>query len=456
MPVLDGSGSEVLVDGLDGVEGDLAALAQGLPAEHGGEHGLGDAPMSVALEEQPLGLQPVVHFGEHVVGGGEHEPLAGAHIDVLEVVVVGDVAAVLARAPGLRLPASDAVHDRVREHVDAPRDAVGLLQHAHVPGEGEEALDIRPRPGVHGLIIVAGEVGVLGPLCESSDKPPLQAGEVLRFVDDEGLEPRQSLWLLEHLLQEVGEVEEPPRFLEVPVRALDVLEVVPHDAHLRGVVVLSQVEVLDPRDVDLGEDRVVHLDVEFFLALRDGDLEPRLLGELGVVFRGHHVLVGDGEAPVREAVQGAEPREVGVPAEVRELADGAVTGLGRGLAGEGEIADARGVHSGVECLLHDVQQIGCFTCAQLRRAEDLCDLRPASSYISHRVYSSVLLNAICSARIASSPAGFWGYCSICFHRCDGLPRPSAKAFPTPAPPPPDGGVYRRILHSWFFFRCSVG
>ena len=76
----------------------------------------------------------------------------------------------------------------------------------------------------------------------------------------------------------------------MPVCAIDVLEVIPLDLHAGLVVVLTQVQVLDPCDVDLVEDRMVYLHGKLFFTRLCSNLNPRGLGELGVMFGRHHIF----------------------------------------------------------------------------------------------------------------------------------------------------------------------
>ena len=108
--VLDEVAVHVLVDHLDHREWHLTALAQLLPAQHRHEDVLADAALSVALEQQALALDPVVHVGEHVVRCSQDEPVAVADVDLVEVVVVVDRADLFARFPNLWLALFDARH----------------------------------------------------------------------------------------------------------------------------------------------------------------------------------------------------------------------------------------------------------------------------------------------------------------------------------------------------------
>ena len=111
--VLDQAAVKVLVDHLDDVERDLAAFAQLLPAQHRYQDVLADAALAVALKQQALTLDPVVHVGEHVVGAGQDEPVAVTDVDLLKIVVVTDAAFLFTGLPDLWLTLLDARHHMV-------------------------------------------------------------------------------------------------------------------------------------------------------------------------------------------------------------------------------------------------------------------------------------------------------------------------------------------------------
>ena len=128
---------------------------------------------------------------------------------------------------------------------------------------------------------------------------------------------------------------------------------IPLDSDLTVVVVRVQVLSAYAGDVDLIEDGVICVDGEV-LALADLNIQPGLFGELPKVAGLHHVLSGDGEAVVSKAVQSLKPREVVKPVKVGELFNGAVTGLGRRLTGEGKVTDLCGVGTALQFDVHHV------------------------------------------------------------------------------------------------------
>jgi hypothetical protein len=74
----------------------------------------------------------------------------------------------------------------------------------------------------------------------------------------------------------------------------------------------------------------------------------------------HHVLCAKAEAAVGETVQRPKPREVGVGIEVRELGNAPLLGFVCGLAREGKVADPCGGDTGLQLVLDDAQEEGCF------------------------------------------------------------------------------------------------
>ena len=278
------------------------------------------------------------------------------HVHVVVVVVVVDAAGLIARLPDLGLALADALDHGVGQVVNLRWHAVGLVQHLDLAGEAQEAGNVGSGPVVNGLVVVACKKAALGAQCQLLDQPPLQTGEVLGLVDDQGLEPWQTVRLQQNVLQKVSEVQQIARLLVVPIGAFDVLKVEPLNLHLREVVVGLEVHALDAGDVDFVEDGVVGFDGKFFLAVLDGQLDAGLLGKLAIVLWRHHVLRADAQAPVGQAVQRAKPGKVSVGVEVRELLDGPLLGLCGRLLGEGKVANLGGVGFACQLLLNNAQE----------------------------------------------------------------------------------------------------
>ena len=88
----------------------------------------------------------------------------------------------------------------------------------------------------------------------------------------------------------------------MPVGTFNVLEVEPLNLHSTLVVVRAQIEALDPCDVDLVQDGVIHLDHKIFFAIVNTDLDSRFKGKGLVVHGRHHVLRLNAQAAIGKAV----------------------------------------------------------------------------------------------------------------------------------------------------------
>ena len=174
------------------------------------------------------------------------------------------------------------------------------------------------------------------------------------------------------LLEQVSEVQERPALFVVTISALDILKVKPLNLHAALVVVRAQIQALDPCDVDLVQDRVVHLDHELLVTVFNRQLNAGLFGKGLVVLWRHHVLGTDAKAAVGQAVQRTKPREVKVRVEFRELGDRAVACFVGRLLGERKVTDVQRGNAVTQFLFNDVEQISCFPRA--RRAEDFFNL----------------------------------------------------------------------------------
>ena len=114
---------------------------------------------------------------------------------MVPVVVVGHHTRLLAGLPDLGLTLADAAHHVVGQGVHLGRHAVRLVQHLDLAFEAQEAVHVGSCPGVDSLVVVACQKRTLGAQCQLRNQPPLQAREVLCLIDDENVQPWQTVRL---------------------------------------------------------------------------------------------------------------------------------------------------------------------------------------------------------------------------------------------------------------------